>query len=368
MVRLVAASVNLKVGCLFLLVHLFWPPCRHVESATVGDYDLWAGKHDEVNEAHEGKLRLYQKFGDFSLLKIVSLSTCGLDHNDLNAIAHILTLRQSGILQMDLSYNVLTGPAANQYVGFERFFAAVGDRHCRLRALNLRGNRIHCEGARAVAIALKQNCNLTELDISEGYLCRNMDGHSVDYSGIIAIAKSLTHNSHMWHLTMDTVFCNDEAAIELGAALTSTETLKTFSKIPIKETLLNNVRKINIPNSTGNPGAFVGLYLMNRCSKFTYPIPARLDTMRICNVHVTDPYIDLLCQSLKKNNGLQLLDLSHSIDSNITDTTKINSQRMKKLSIALNENTGITALDISNHNIGDEGGVALADLISKKMG
>ena len=31
------------------------------------------------------------------------------------------------------------------------------------------------EGARAVAVALKQNCNLTELDISEGYLTRNMD-------------------------------------------------------------------------------------------------------------------------------------------------------------------------------------------------
>ena len=132
------------------------PILRQIESATVGDYDLWAGSYDEVNSAHNRKLQLYQRFGDFSLLKIVSLSSCGLDDKDANALAHILTLRQTGILQMDLSYNKLTGIAHNEYVGFERMFAAIGDRHCRLRALNLRGNRIHCEGARAVAIALKQ--------------------------------------------------------------------------------------------------------------------------------------------------------------------------------------------------------------------
>ena len=32
------------------------------------------------------------------------------------------------------------------------------------------------------------------------------------------------------------------------------------------------------------------------------------------------------------------------------------------------ENKGITAIDISNHEIGDEGGKALAGLIDKKMG
>ena len=344
------------------------PILRQIESATVGDYDLWAGKHDEVEEAHQGKLRLYTKFGDFSLLKIVSLSACGLDHKDANAIAHILTLRQTGILQMDLSYNMLTGPGADQYVGFERFFAAIGDRHCRLRALNLRGNRIHCEGARAVAVALKQNCNLTELDISEGYLTRNMDTHNVDYTGIIAISKSLFFNSHMWHLTMDTTFCNDEAGLELGEALTTTKTLKTFGKIQIQEALRNNVRKITIPMASGIPGAFVGLNLIKQCAKFTYPIPARLDTMRICNVHVTDPFIDLLCKSLRKNHGLQLLDLRHSTDLDGNDAIKINGKRMKKMSSAIDANKGLTALDISNHAIGDEGGKALADLIRKKMG
>ena len=343
------------------------PILRQIESATVGDYDLWAGSYDEVNSAHNRKVQLYQRFGDFSLLKIVSLSSCGLDDNDANALAHILTLRQTGILQMDLSYNKLTGIAHNEYVGFERMFAAIADRHCRLRALNLRGNRIHCEGARAVAIALKQNCNLTELDISEGYLSRNMDSHKVDYSGIIAIAKSMTFNSHMWHLTMDTTFCDDEAGKELGYALASTKTLKTFSGVPIKETLSNLIRKIRIPSRTGVCGTYMGVYLIDKCSAFTYPLPARLDTMKICSIHISDSLIDALCQSLRNNHGLQRLDIKFE-DEETNEKVKLNGQQMKKLALSMAENKGITAIDISNHEIGDEGGKALAGLIDKKMG
>ena len=41
---------------------------------------------------------------------------------------------------------------------------------------------------------------------------------------------------------------------------------------------------------------------------------------------------------------------------------------MKKISSAIDANKGLTALDISNHAIGDEGGKALADLIRKKDG
>ena len=342
------------------------PILRNIHSATVGDYALWDG-NEEAHDAHEIEQELYRRFGDFSLLKIVNLSSCGINDKSMSAIAHILSLKKTGILQMDLSYNKLTGESGEEYVGFERFVSAISDRHCRLRALSLRGNKIYCEGARALAVALEQNCNLTELDISESLLATNMGTHDVDFSGLERIASALHRNFNLRHLVMETVYCETKTAFNIGQALVSTRNLHTFCGIPIKKALANDLRKLSLKKNIGNIGLFVAACLLQRTASFVVPIPCRLDTLRFPNVHITDRLVKEIATGLRLNAGLMVLDLTNA--EKITDERLLlHHKRVETLCSALKENKGLTELKVGNHQFGDRGARAIASLISQKMG
>eukprot|EP00945_MAST-04E_sp_MAST-4E-sp1_P007536 g7536.t1 len=351
---------------------LITPILRDVQSASVGDWRLWDGLEEAHEEGHAAVQKLFKLHGDFSSLKIVNLSCCGLDHRDLGGLSHILSLKQSGILQIDLSYNSLTGATGQEYVGFERFASAIADKKCRLRALNLRGNKLYCEGARALAIALEQNCNLTELDISETLLSQHMESHAVDFSGLMRIAKALPRNTHLFHLNMETVYTEPETALEFGKALTSTHTLKTFCGMPVRDVLQNKVRKLKVSTCTGNIGAFVASEMVMRTSVFgTGAHPCRLDTLRLCELHMCDKLVDELAKGLRRHRGLKLLDLDaqeKSLRGDAYGDILLNPKRIAMIAEALKENSSLTELRVCNNEFGDEGVITIAELIDAKMG
>ncbi|XP_078810631.1 NACHT, LRR and PYD domains-containing protein 12-like isoform X2 [Oryzias latipes] len=114
------------------------------------------------NTSNEGRLRLVPAVRN---CRAARLSGCGLSETHCEVLAAAMKSNPSHLAELDLSNNVLEGPAV------QHLSAGLESPNCKLAALRLRDCRLSVVSCSALLSALKSNpSHLTELDLSSNDL------------------------------------------------------------------------------------------------------------------------------------------------------------------------------------------------------
>jgi Ran GTPase-activating protein (RanGAP) involved in mRNA processing and transport len=200
-----------------------------------------------------------------------------------------------------------------------------------LTTIDIIFNNIGDEGAQAIAEALKTNTTLTKLNIS---------GNNIGDAGAKAIAEALTpKGNYKPTLTTLNISVNNiggEGAKAIAEALTPTEIYKpTLTTLDL---FYNNI---------GDAGTqAIGTALKTN---------ATLTTLNISYNHIDVTGAQAIEEALKVNKTLTIIDI---FDNNIGN---IGAQAIAE---ALKVNKTLTKLDISGNKIGDAGATAIATALS----
>uniref|UniRef100_A0A667Z8N9 SPRY-associated domain-containing protein n=1 Tax=Myripristis murdjan TaxID=586833 RepID=A0A667Z8N9_9TELE len=140
-------------------------------------------------------------------LKILRLNHCELIVSCCASLATALKSNPSHLTELDLSYNQL------QDFGVELLSAGLESPNCRLETLRLSDcglSETHCE---VVALALKSNPHLTELDLSK---------NNVQDSGVKLLSSGLeSPNCRLKILRLDSCELTESSCASLASALKS---------------------------------------------------------------------------------------------------------------------------------------------------
>ena len=201
-------------------------------------------------------------------------------------------------------------------------FTAALAKNRTIKTLNLHWALSGDEGARVLAIVLKENSMINNI---------NLESNDIGDLGAAALAEAMKENTALEALSLIGNQIGDAAASELAAALAENKTLQSLNlscnhisaagSSALADALKDNnsLRKINLEyNNIGDEGA------------------------------------KLLAEALKVNSSVQVLYLG---DNDISDSGAA------ALADALAENKTLQALDMRDNQIGDEGAKALSEAL-----
>jgi len=170
-------------------------------------------------------------FGDEGAIELAkaiernkNLTNLSISHNKISnqgAIAISNAIKNSKITWLVLCFNDLRDIGA----------CAIADSlncNAQIRELYLGGNKIGVQGFIALAKAIKYNKTITKLDLGcnlQFYQDENEDGIEKDNVGILAIADVMQHNKVLEDVNLISSCIEDEGAIALAFAITSSTSL-----------------------------------------------------------------------------------------------------------------------------------------------
>ncbi|XP_029925623.1 NACHT, LRR and PYD domains-containing protein 12-like, partial [Myripristis murdjan] len=208
-------------------------------------------------------------------LKTLRLSDCRLTRSSCACLASALKSNPH-LTELDLSENCL------QDSGVELLSALVESPHCSLKTLRFSGcelSETHCE---TVALALKSNPHLTELDLSENQL---------QDSGVELLSAGLeSPNCRLEILRLRSCMLSKSSCASLASALKSNPHL---TELDLSENRLQD---------SGVELLSAGLESPN----------CRLETLRLSECSLTESSCVSLASTLKSNLHLTELDLSYN--------------------------------------------------------
>ena len=265
-----------------------------------------------------------------------------------------------------------------------------------LQSLNLGGNSIGDEGAVALADALHHNSTLQSLTLyynsigKEGAVALadalhhnstlqslNLGGNSIGDEGAVALADALHHNSTLQSLILSANSIGDEGAVALADALHHNSTLQLLSlnynsigdegAVALVEALLENqsLQSLYVYGNDGigdrATGEFVEALTQNSSiNKVGLPGRCKEYATKCPNYHQIQTKLSFnegavaLADALQHNSTLQSLDLSNK---------GIDVEKAVALADSLQHNSTLQSLDLRNNSIGDKGTVVLADAL-----
>ncbi|KAF9989650.1 hypothetical protein BGZ75_005491 [Mortierella antarctica] len=225
---------------------------------------------------------------------------------------------------------------------FVRVLEAVGGSFS--ENLDLRGNSIGEDGAKALAEALKTNSTLATLDLR---------GNSMRLNSLLAFLELLKTNITLTTLNLRSSSIRDTLALRVNLSLTVlnlkysnigaigakalAETLTTNSTLTILDLRNNSIR---------DDGAKAIAEALKTNSTLT--------TLDLRDNSVGDDGAKALAEALKTNLTLVALDLT---------SNEIERDGAKALAEALKINSTLTTLSLWNNSIGDDGATALAEAL-----
>ncbi|KAG9069808.1 hypothetical protein KI688_009133 [Linnemannia hyalina] len=234
--------------------------------------------------------------------------------------------REFGILAEALKTNstLTTLDLGGNSIGFDgaKALAEALKTNSTLATLHLWNNSIGSDGAKALAEALKTNSTLTTLDLGN---------NSIGSDGAKALAEALKTNSTLTTLGLGNNSIGSDGAKALAEALKTNSTLTTL-------------------DLGGNSIGFDGAKALAEALKTN----STLATLHLWNNSIGSDGAKALAEALKTNSTLTTLDLKYN---------SIGSDGAKALAEALKTNSTLTTLHLWNNSIGSDGAKALAEAL-----
>jgi Ran GTPase-activating protein (RanGAP) involved in mRNA processing and transport len=218
--------------------------CQAVErSASLVQLDL---SHNPIGR--QGGLAVVKLLQRNAALKELFLSDTEIDIDVLVALAAVLLVNNQSLRALDVSNPRTLTLQEEHTVHFGRMLRTntglsevhLGKHRMRdagvrqlvsyllenktLRILDLRGNEIGADGATSIAMLLKNDCQITELNLSN-----NRIGEMDNTTGAAAIAASLLENRMLSHLDLNHNGLCGEALQALASAIDENSTLESIA-------------------------------------------------------------------------------------------------------------------------------------------
>uniref|UniRef100_H2L2S3 NACHT domain-containing protein n=1 Tax=Oryzias latipes TaxID=8090 RepID=H2L2S3_ORYLA len=323
------------------------------------------------NTSNEGRLRLVPAFcGRIYLVLSASLmeasemmiyfsvlyrlSGCGLSETHCEVLAAAMKSNPSHLAELDLSNNVLEGPAV------QHLSAGLESPNCKLAALRLRGCRLSDISSSALVAALKSNpSHLTELDLKDNRLQDSGMKHLCEQ-------EHLLYRLHMFECLLRLKDCglSGVGCAALASALKSNPSHLTHLDLSWNNELQDS-----------------GVELL--CGFLERP-DLKLKTLRLEHCSLSAASCAALSSALKSSSSLVELDLSFNElqDSGVKDlcgllesphcslrTLRLQMCRLSELSCAAvaavlkPRPSCLTHLDLSNNDLHDAGVKQLCSLL-----
>ena len=216
--------------------------------------------------------------------------------------------------------NIMRGGVLSAYM--EDIIRNVKNNVLTLTILDIQGNFFFDEGAKKLAIALKDNRTLTTLDISR---------NNIGVDGAQAIAAGLENNKTLITLNIYSNNIGDGGAVAIAGVLNSMEALTTL-----------NISS----NDIGDTGAIALAGALRNNTN--------LEILYINYNNISSTGTQAIAKALEGNTTLTTLDIS---DNNIGDGGAV------AIAGVLNSMKALTTLNISSNNIGPKGALAIVRVL-----
>ena len=357
------STVEKKEDELMMSRHWDW----RSEDSEARIFTCWPANHDEKQLALNLCKCLYEIDGkqDSAIqnklaeigFNAVDFSRCSLAPVDCPAVLNVLK-NATGMLCMNFAETNIGPQGCIEIKNWIVNSDDSNNKYCKLRDINLRGNKIKDEGVKHLAEALmNNNCKLNRLDLANN----NITDESVKH-----LAEALTNtNCKLNSLDLRTTNITDEGVKYLAEALTKHNCKLNSLNLAgnniidegakhLAEALTNNNCKLNSLNLAGEKITDEGAKHLaealtnNNC---------KLNSLKLTNNNITDEGVKHLAEALTNSNcKLNSLDLAWNI---ITD------EGVKHLAEALtNNNCKLNSLNLTANDTTYEGVKHLAEALT----